>query len=105
MCALRLLADDLTGALDTAAAFAVRAGPLPVFPPGQLPLRLPRSAAVATGLREQPERAAAHAMRSLASLLAPRPSTLSYLKLDSLLRGHPTIEIAACIRAAPARGA
>ncbi|MGH7102537.1 MAG: four-carbon acid sugar kinase family protein [Acetobacteraceae bacterium] len=107
MRALRLLADDLTGALDTAAAFAARIGPLPVFPPGhlpaRLPARLPRGAAIATGLREQPERAAAQAMRSLASFLAPRPATLSFLKLDSLLRGHPTIEIAACIRAAPAR--
>lgn len=103
MFALRLLADDLTGALDTAAAFAVRAGPIPVFPPGHLPLRLPRSAAIATGLRERPERAAGDAMRSLASVLAPRPASLSYLKLDSLLRGHPAIEIAACVRAAPGR--
>lgn len=103
MRAFRLLADDLTGALDTAAAFASRAGPLPVFPPGHLPRHPPPSAAIATGLREQPEGAAVHAMRSLASLLAPRPATLSYLKLDSLLRGHPAIEIAACIRAVPAR--
>ena len=42
---LRLLADDLTGALDTAAQFVARTGPVPAFWAGALPDAPPPSAA------------------------------------------------------------
>lgn len=96
---LRLIADDLTGALDTAAQFAARIGPLPVFWPGRILNCLPPSAAIDAGTREEGAAVAALATARLASLLAPVPGTVSYFKLDSLLRGHPSLALAAILHA------
>jgi D-threonate/D-erythronate kinase len=96
---LRLIADDLTGALDAAAQFTARIGPLPVFWPGRIPACLPPSAAIDTGTREEGEAVAALATARLASALAPAPGTVSYFKLDSLLRGHPSRALAAILHA------
>lgn len=90
---IRILADDLTGALDSAVAFA-GGGRLGVTwhydqPPG------PR-AAVDLATREGSRAVAARRHLALASWLAK--GALSFKKLDSLLRGHVTAEIAACIR-------
>jgi D-threonate/D-erythronate kinase len=89
---LRILADDLTGALDTAAQFVSVEGPVPTFwgPPAELPW----PAAIDTGTRELDAAEAAAMTRRLAPLLdGAEPA---FKKLDSLLRGHPVIEIAMC---------
>jgi D-threonate/D-erythronate kinase len=94
MAQVRILADDLTGALDTAARFLPLAGPMPVFwrPPAGA---LPGSAAIDAGTRELTESEAAATVRRLSPLLA---AEVSFKKLDSLLRGHPAAEIGACLR-------
>ncbi|MBV8455972.1 MAG: hypothetical protein JO122_05090 [Acetobacteraceae bacterium] len=129
MAQVRVLADDLTGALDTAARFLPFAGPMPVFwkpPSGELP----GSAAIDAGTRELSEGEAAATVRRLTPLLAgdvscerplasapsvgvlpqaegetkpgatsqPFHLSVSFKKLDSLLRGYPAAEIAACLR-------
>ncbi|PWS34216.1 Hrp-dependent type III effector protein [Falsiroseomonas bella] len=89
MSRLRLLADDLTGALDATAPFAASAG-------HALPVALetpPDAGALDADTRDGP----ANAARSRASALAPwlaggRPA---FRKLDSLLRGHVAAELAA----------
>jgi len=94
---LRLVADDLTGALDTAAEFVGLAGPVPVLWGGQPAGALPPTAALDTGTREG---AAAEAVAAAeASVPALRAAEIAYKKLDSLLRGHTLPEVAACLRA------
>jgi D-threonate/D-erythronate kinase len=89
--AFRLLADDLTGALDSAARFVPLFGPIPV---GWCRTVTGDAAAYDTANREatDPE----PAMLRWAGEL--RGARLAFLKLDSLLRGHPAYEISACLR-------
>lgn len=98
MASVRLMADDLTGALDTAAEFVGLAGPVPVFWNGPPAAGLPASAALDTGTRE-----AATATEAIAAAVATAPALrgagIAYKKLDSLLRGHALAEVAACFRA------
>lgn len=97
MVSVRVLADDLTGALDCAARFVGLTGSMPVF---WKPLRshevLNGSAAVDTGTREMDAGAARQVNRSLAGVLSD--SDIAFKKLDSLLRGSPASEIGACLR-------
>src|SRR5579862_113111 len=92
---LLLIADDLTGALDTAAQFVGLFGPISVH------WRLNAGAdsvAFDTGAREL---SGAEAEATVATRLATQRldgATLDYAKLDSLLRGHPAREIAAWLR-------
>jgi len=95
---LRLIADDLTGALDSAAQFARPGRIIPVFMGHGLPERLPEEFAVDSASREKNADAAAEAAAQLAPLLAPARGEISFRKVDSLLRGHPGREIAATIR-------
>jgi len=88
---LRLLADDLTGALDTAAEFSVRCGPVPVRWDAA---RVAGSTAFSTATREAAPEDARAAMRAFAPLLAD--ADIAYRKLDSLLRGPVAAELAAC---------
>ena len=89
---IRILADDLTGALDTAAAFA---GEVPVYidrPPAGVEAAAPPVAVVATPTRDV-------AAAALPGFLAPavewfRSGSLSFKKVDSLLRGNTFAEIA-----------
>jgi uncharacterized protein YgbK (DUF1537 family) len=88
---IRILADDLTGALDTAAAFA---GKVPVYlgRPPEEDKTANRVSVVATPTRDVPADA-------LASLLAPvaawfKSGGLSFKKVDSLLRGNTFAEVA-----------
>lgn len=90
---LRILADDLTGALDTAAAFA---GEVPVFidapPAGDHRYRDATVSVVATPTRDV-------APQTLEKHLAPTldwfcSGDLAYKKVDSLLRGNTFAEIA-----------
>lgn len=85
-----VLADDLSGALDSAAAWA-SAGDMPVFldQPGQSAQAVQ---VVATGSRDVPS-------ASLGALLAPSLNWLvasgcAFKKIDSLLRGNTFAEIA-----------
>jgi D-threonate/D-erythronate kinase len=93
---LRLMADDLTGALDTAAEFVGLAGPVPVFWGGASAHALPPSAALDTGSREGTAAEAVAAVEALAPAL--RGADIGYKKLDSLLRGNALAEVAACFR-------
>jgi uncharacterized protein YgbK (DUF1537 family) len=99
MSILRLLADDLTGALDTAAQFVGRTGPLPVFFTAP-DAAVSGSAAFDSGTREAGVAAAVSMVAGLAPLLA---GGIAFKKLDSLLRGHPVAELVPCLHAlAPA---
>ncbi len=91
---LRLLADDITGALDSAAAFTGLFGPLRVATGrGEA-----ASLVVDCGTREKDGAVAAAAFAKSAGLLATKPGRLSFFKLDSLLRGHAGSELAAVLR-------
>src|SRR5580692_5388288 len=52
MTSLRLLADDLTGALDSAAEFIALTGPVHAFWRGAIPAQLPANAALDSCTRE-----------------------------------------------------
>ncbi|MBL6080009.1 hypothetical protein JMJ56_18470 [Belnapia sp. T18] len=94
---LRLLADDLTGALDTAAELTALCGPVEVLwdgaAEGPSP---PGSVALDSGTREATRDAAIARAGSLAPALAG--AGIAYKKVDSLLRGHVAAELAACFR-------
>jgi uncharacterized protein YgbK (DUF1537 family) len=101
MTIVRLLADDLTGALDTAAEFVPVTGELPVFWPGGSRQELVGSLGLDSGTRERdPEAAAAEVAR-----LAPNleGADIAFKKIDSLMRGATLAEIAACMRSGPWR--
>ena len=99
MSGLRLLADDLTGALDTAAELVGLAGPVQAFWEGATPPALPENAALDSGTRELSLSSAVSIVTALAPSLAG--AALAYKKVDSLLRGPTLAEIAACMRAGP----
>jgi uncharacterized protein YgbK (DUF1537 family) len=91
---LRILADDLTGALDSAAQFVPTEGRIPtVWAP---PNTLPWPAAIDAGTRELNAKEAAALMRRLAPVLDEADP--SFRKIDSLLRGHVAAEISTCLR-------
>lgn len=97
---LRLIADDLTGAFDSAAPFARPDAPVVVTlgaPVDPAPPRL----ALSTESRDLSEAAAVAAVERAAGLLArgTGPGTLWFKKVDSVLRGHPFAETAALFRA------
>jgi D-threonate/D-erythronate kinase len=96
---VRLLADDRTGAIDTAVRFVPLAGPLLV----QWDLAKARSStgslAFDLGTRELTDADSTHLAASAAELL--HDADLAYLKCDSLLRGSLAQEIVACLRAQP----
>ena len=66
---LRVLADDLTGALDSAARFVPAAGPIPTF--WKPPLALPATASIDLATRELTEAEARVTTQRLACLLDP----------------------------------
>ncbi len=91
---LRLLADDLTGALDSAARFVPLTGAIATTwrsdptPHG--------SVAIDTATRDLSAADAATAIARFAPLLdGGEPA---FKKIDSLLRGHVAVELAACMR-------
>lgn len=91
--AIRMIADDMTGALDTAAAFAGLVSPLRVG----IAVQDSRSLVLDIGTRERAREDAATAAQAAAALLAPAPGRLSFFKVDSLLRGHAGAELAAIL--------
>ncbi len=91
MSRLRLLADDLTGALDTAAQFAGACGPVTVrFREGDW--HAPAAClAFDSATRAADEPRVAAEMWRLARFFAE--SSIAFRKLDSRLRGHPALEL------------
>ncbi len=90
---LRLLADDLTGALDSAARFVPLTGPVAVT---WRDAEIAGSVAFDSGTRDLPaEQAREIAERFAAKLDGGAPA---FKKIDSLLRGHVAVELAACMR-------
>src|ERR1700761_6624431 len=96
MSSLRLLADDLTGALDTSAELVGQFGALEVswsassIAPGNL------SFAMDSGTRELSSEQAFAIVQNLAPRLSG--ATIAYKKIDSLLRGPWAAELDACLR-------
>ncbi len=93
MTSLRLLADDLTGALDSAAEFVPVTGPVHAFWRGAIPANLPSNAALDSGTRELSAGQATDIVRSLTPRLAG--GDIAFKKIDSLLRGQTIAELAA----------
>lgn len=94
MAIVRVLADDLTGALDAAARFVPLTGPMPVF--WKPPRSLVGSAAIDAETRESRPEQAQSMIRRLTSVLCE--GDIAFKKLDSLLRGHPAAELVGAIR-------
>ena len=94
---VRLLADDRTGAIDTAVRFVPLAGPLLVQWDLAKAGSSDGSLAFDLGTRELSDADSTRLAASAAELL--RDADLAYLKCDSLLRGSLAQEIVACLRA------
>lgn len=94
MTELRILADDLTGALDSAARLVATFGPMPVR---WTPCARPQGSLVFdTGSREADRVAAVAAVAAALPMLAG--ADIAFKKIDSLLRGQTAAEIAAATR-------
>jgi D-threonate/D-erythronate kinase len=96
MTSVRLLADDLTGALDTAAEFVGLCGPFDVTWPEALSTNASQSLAIDSGTRELAKGESVEIVGRLAPLLGE--GTIAYKKVDSLLRGAWAAELGACLR-------
>lgn len=94
MTAVRILADDLTGALDAGAPFAARLGTFPVvWDDDAVPAT--GSVAIDAGTRAMDAASARGAMTRLLGRMAG--ADIAFRKIDSLMRGNPVDELAACI--------
>ncbi|MCJ2137709.1 Hrp-dependent type III effector protein [Methylobacterium sp. J-026] len=94
---LRLIADDLTGTLDTAAGLTGLCGTIPVAWPEILPDRASGSLAIDSGTRERGEQEAVRITRGLLPHLDG--ADIAFKKLDSLMRGPWATELAATVQA------
>lgn len=95
MTSIRLLADDLTGALDTAAEFVGLCGPFDVIWEDKPAALGAPSLAIDSGTRERSKAESVAIVGRLAPLL--RDGTIAYKKVDSLLRGAWAAELGACL--------
>ncbi len=93
---LRMIADDLTGALDTAAEFVSLVGQAPVYGTHPALGSLPPTAVLDTATRELSRAAAIARMSTFAPALIG--ADIAYYKIDSLLRGHGAAELAICFQ-------
>lgn len=96
---LRLLADDLTGALDSAAPFAAARGPLPVLWTDAVCRAADGDLAFDSETRDADGGTAAARAGTLAAALAIGDAAIAFKKIDSCLRGQPAAEIAAVMAA------
>jgi 4-hydroxythreonine-4-phosphate dehydrogenase len=97
---LVVVADDLTGAADTAAAFAAHAGPVPLSLASDRPL--PAGAVVAVDTDGRATDATTAGQRTAAVVAAARAGGRAvYLKVDSTGRGHLAATVAAAAAGAP----
>jgi uncharacterized protein YgbK (DUF1537 family) len=94
---LRLLADDLTGALDSAAPFAAARGPLPVVWATAACRADDSDLAFDSETRDADDQTAAARAGTLAAAIAFGGATIAFKKIDSCLRGQPAAEIAAVV--------
>ncbi|MBC9879158.1 Hrp-dependent type III effector protein [Bradyrhizobium sp. INPA01-394B] len=95
MTSVRLIADDLTGALDTAAEFVGLCGPFDVSWANAPTAAGFASIAIDSGTRERSKAESVAIVARLAPLL--RDGTIAYKKVDSLLRGAWAAELGACL--------
>lgn len=95
MTRVRMLADDLTGALDTAAEFVGLCGPFDVIWADTPAASGSPSLAIDSGTRERSKDESVEIVGRLAPLL--RDGTIAYKKVDSLLRGAWAAELGACL--------
>lgn len=93
---LRLLADDLTGALDSAAEFTGLFGPIKVVWPERALAQVEGSLTVDSGTRELNSAQAFAKVAELAPIL--HGASIAFKKIDSLLRGPWVAELAACLQ-------
>lgn len=99
MSRLRLIADDLTGALDSGCAFADPAAPVHVAVPGRA-LPAGERLAVSTESRDMDEAGAVAAVAAAAHAFAGAGAdALWFKKIDSVMRGHPFAETGAVFEA------
>ncbi len=96
MTSIRLLADDLTGALDTAAEFVGLCGPFDVVWSDTFAPPASGSLAIDSGTRERPKAESVEIVARLVPYL--QGGTIAYKKIDSLLRGSWAAELGACLR-------
>jgi uncharacterized protein YgbK (DUF1537 family) len=96
MATLKLLADDLTGALDTVAEFIGVFGPLPVVWPATSLSQDVQSLAIDSGTREVESDEAFAAISGIVPHLGG--ATIAYKKIDSRLRGPWVAELEACMK-------
>ena len=99
MSAVRILADDLTGALDAAAPFATSSHPVHLALGGPLDAGKQTISSESRELALEPARAA---VRAAFNILRPGTGekTLWFKKVDSVLRGWPveeTLELMCCL--------
>jgi len=95
MTRVRMLADDLTGALDTAAEFVGLCGPFDVIWSAPPAASGSASLAIDSGTRERSKAESMEIVGRLAPML--RDGTIAYKKVDSLLRGAWAAELGACL--------
>jgi len=100
MTGLVLVADDLTGALDSAAAFSGRFGTIPVHL-GLPHAQLGEHAAIDLATRDTDASTAGRRAATAAALLAD--ADIAFKKIDSRLRGPWAVELAATLQAAAFR--
>lgn len=96
MQSLQLLADDLTGALDTSAELVGAFGPLDIYWSVDEVRADDASFVLDSGSRELDAAQAAARVQRLAPLLCG--AAIAFKKMDSLLRGPWAVEIAACLQ-------
>ncbi len=90
---LRLIADDLTGALDSAAELTGLCGPVPLRWTDDVDVA--GSLAIDAGTREASHDGAVARLHMLAPMLCG--ADIAFKKIDSLLRGHVAAELATCM--------
>jgi uncharacterized protein YgbK (DUF1537 family) len=91
---LRILADDLTGALDSSARFVTAGAPISVTWDAST---ADGPVAYDSGTRDLPGPLAASSLEPFVPLLSA--GQLAFKKIDSLLRGHVALELAVCLGA------
>jgi uncharacterized protein YgbK (DUF1537 family) len=96
MTSVRLLADDLTGALDTAAEFVGLCGPFDVTWADAPATKDVQSLAIDSGTRERSKAESVEIVGRLVPQL--QGATIAYKKVDSLLRGAWAAELRACLQ-------
>lgn len=102
---LHIIADDLTGACDTGAAFAQRGLSTAVVMGDNTVIHpAPQVLVQTTESRYLPPQDAMRAVAHAAQLIAPADAWV-YKKIDSTLRGNPSVELAALLDALDERRA